>query len=120
MPGHLRTMKVWLPSRLISFSILFCITRMAVMTTMMEKTPTRTPSSVRADLSLCAAMAPMAMRMLSFSSEVSDIWPLFISQCVNHIHPGRSPCWQKTRDNAGDQGDQERDRHNERGQCRRD
>jgi hypothetical protein len=37
--------------------MLLCITRMAVITTMMEKTPTSTPSSVRAERSLCAAMA---------------------------------------------------------------
>ncbi len=35
---------------------------MAVITTMIEKTPTRTPSSVRAERSLWAASAPMAIR----------------------------------------------------------
>ncbi len=42
--------------------------RMVVMTTMMEKTPTMTPRRVRAERSLCATRAPMAMRKLSFTS----------------------------------------------------
>ena len=38
------------------------------MTTMMEKTPTSTPSSVSAERSLCAARALIAMRKLSLIS----------------------------------------------------
>ena len=44
------------------------MTRMAVMTTIIENTPTRTPSSVRAERSLCAARALIAMRKLSRNS----------------------------------------------------
>ncbi len=47
--------------------MLLSITRMAVITTMMENTPTSTPSSVSAERSLCAASALMAMRKLSRS-----------------------------------------------------
>ena len=43
------------------------ITRMAVITTMMENTPTSTPSNVRAERRLCAATALMAMWKLSRS-----------------------------------------------------
>ncbi len=46
---------------------------MAVITTMMEKTPTSTPSSVSAERSLCAARALMAMKKLSSNSASSNV-----------------------------------------------
>src|SRR6266581_8050315 len=73
MPGHFRTTKVWLPKRLSCFSMSLCITRMAVITTMIEKTPTKTPSNVNPERSLWAASAPMAMRKLSRSSASSIV-----------------------------------------------
>ena len=48
--------------------MLFCMTRMAVITTMMEKTPTSTPSNVSAERNLCAASALIAIRKLSLIS----------------------------------------------------
>jgi hypothetical protein len=48
--GILRTMNVWLPIRLNSDSMLAFNTRMAVITTIIEKTPMRTPSNVSAEL----------------------------------------------------------------------
>ena len=55
--------------------MLLCITRIAVMTTMMENTPTSTPSSVSAERNLCAASAPMAMKKLSrdFGEQDDDV-----------------------------------------------
>ena len=73
IPGHLRTTKVWLPKRLSCFSISLFITRIAVMTTMIEKTPTKTPSNVRAERNLCAASAAIAMRKLSVSSARNNV-----------------------------------------------
>ena len=55
-------MKVLLPSRLRCCSISFCITRMAVMATIIEKTPTNTPNNVRDERSLCETRAFIAMR----------------------------------------------------------
>src|SRR6266516_7856549 len=60
--------KVWLPNWVSSDSMFRCNTRMAVITTIMENTPTRTPNSVSADRSLCATNAFMAIRKLSLSS----------------------------------------------------
>ena len=54
--------------------------RMVVMTTMMEKTPTMTPSKVSAERSLCAASAPIAMRKLSFTS-AAKIRGILNSEC---------------------------------------
>src|SRR6266568_1820958 len=73
MPGHFRTTKVWLPKRLSCFSMSLCITRMAVITTMIENTPTKTPSNVSPERSLWAASAPMAIRKLSRSSASSIV-----------------------------------------------
>ena len=55
------------------FSMSLCMTRMAVITTMMEKTPTSTPSKVRAERSLCAARAVIAVKKLSFNSAASTV-----------------------------------------------
>ena len=60
--------KVWLPNWVSSDSTLRCNTRMAVMTTMMENTPTSTPRSVSAERNLCATSAFMAIQKLSLSS----------------------------------------------------
>ena len=61
-------MKVWSPSWLSSDSTKLCMTRMAVITTMMENTPMSTPNKVRPDRSLWAATALTAMRKLSRNS----------------------------------------------------
>ena len=47
------------------FSMLCFRTRIAVITTMMEKTPIRTPSNVSAERNLCADSAVIAMEKLS-------------------------------------------------------
>ena len=73
-------MKVWLPSELNCCSMLLSITRIAVITTMMENTPTSTPSSVSAERSVCAAIALMAMEKLSRASARNEILLLFILQ----------------------------------------
>ena len=74
--GTLWTMNVWVPNWFICSSMLLCMTRMAVMTTMIEKTPTSTPSNVSAERSLWAASAPIAMRKLSRSSAAKVVEPL--------------------------------------------
>jgi hypothetical protein len=66
--GNFCTLKVCDPSWPNSFSILLCITRIAVITTMIENTPTSTPTSVSAERSLCAARALIAIRKLSLTS----------------------------------------------------
>ena len=48
--------------------MLLFITLMAVITTMIEKTPINTPNSVSAERSLCVVSALMAMVKLSRSS----------------------------------------------------
>ncbi len=53
--------------------MLLCNTRMAVMTRMIENTPTSTPSNVRAERSLWAVMAPSAMLRLSRASPKSEM-----------------------------------------------
>src|SRR5437867_7524521 len=60
--------KVWLPNWVSSDSMFRCNTRMAVITTIMENTPTKTPNRVSVDRSLCATNAFMAIRKLSLSS----------------------------------------------------
>src|SRR5262245_50126685 len=109
MPGHLRTTKVWLPSWVNSFSMSLCMTRIAVMTTMMEKTPTSTPSKVRLERNLWAASALMAMRKLSRSSAAMMVVRLLISQRVDGIHAGGAPGGEKARQNAGGQRDAQGD-----------
>ncbi len=71
--GQRWTANVWLPSWLISVSMFCLSTRIAVITTMMEKTPINTPSSVSAERSLCAASAFMAIVKLSFASASSKV-----------------------------------------------
>src|ERR1017187_226578 len=111
--GHLRIMNVWPPSELMCVSILFCMTRIAVITTMMENTPTKTPSKVSAERSLCAVTALMAMRKLSRSSAKNMVVPLdftdasLISQRVHRIHSRRAPCGKKSRKQTGDQRNQQ-------------
>ncbi len=63
--GHFWMANVWLPNSLKLFSTFRSSTRMAVITTMMEKTPMSTPSSVSAERNGCARMAFMAMEKLS-------------------------------------------------------
>src|SRR5438093_4432007 len=109
-------MKVLLPNWLICFSMSLCITRIAVMTTMMEKTPTNTPSRVRAERSLWAARAPMAIKKLSFTSVPRRInWKrkLFIAggsfaaQCVHGIHPRRPEGGEEARNHPGNERDED-------------
>ena len=50
--GHFWTWKTCAPRTLISFSIVACMTEIAVMTAMIEATPATMPTRVRKDLSL--------------------------------------------------------------------
>src|SRR5438094_451725 len=109
MPGHFCTAKVFTPSSAIDDSILFCKMRIAVMTTMIEKTPTNTPSNVSADRSLCAEMALRAIKQLSLSSARHI---LFAPQRIHGIHACRAPGWEKSRNHAGEQGNKNRDSDN--------
>src|SRR5450631_3202627 len=101
-------MNVSLPSELNCRSMLLCITRIAVITTMMENTPTSTPSSVSAERSLCAAIAPMAIVKLSRASEKNEILLLLIAQGIHRVHARRPPRGEKTGKHAGDPRDQKR------------
>src|SRR5450631_2721094 len=101
-------MNVSLPSELNCRSMLLCITRIAVITTMMENTPTSTPSSVSAERSLCAAIAPMAIVKLSRASEKNEILFLFISQGIHGVHARRAPGGEKSGQHPGQRRDQER------------
>src|SRR5476649_333004 len=112
-------MKVSLPSELNCRSMLLCMTRMAFITTMMENTPTSTPSSVSAERSLCAVIAPMAIVKLSRASAKNEILFLFISQGVHGIHARRAPCGKETGKHAGQRRDRQRDAHDQRRQIRR-
>src|SRR5260221_13805203 len=89
--------------------MLFCSTRIAVITTIMENTPTSTPSNVSPERSLCAASALIAMRKLSLISARKTDNDLFISKRLHRIHSGRAPGRQKTRRHAGQRGDQQRE-----------
>src|SRR5579884_3671699 len=91
---------------------------MVVITTMMENTPTLTPSRVSAERSLCAAMEFAAIRKLSFSSSSAnsmkcglDGWSSLIAQCLHGVHPRRAPRREKPRCKAGQQRDQYRQAH---------
>src|SRR4051794_33129792 len=88
----------------------FCKMRMAVITTMIENTPTSTPSSVSAERSLCAEMALRAIKQLSFNSARHI---LFASQSVNWIHPRRAPRGEEARNHAGQQRHEDRDANNQ-------
>src|SRR5450631_2483283 len=107
-------MNVSLPSELNCRSMLLCITRIAVITTMMENTPTSTPSSVSAERSLCAAIAPMAIEKLSRSSAKNEVLFLFISQSVHRVHPCRAPRGKKSRQHSGQHRDQQRNAYHHR------
>src|SRR3954470_16316203 len=116
MPGHFWTANVFTPSSAIDDSILFCNTRIAVITTMMEKTPTNTPSSVSAERSLCAAMAFNAIKQHSFSSarHISGlrIWDCglrisFAAQCVHRLHARGTPGGKKAGDHTRNQRNQD-------------
>src|SRR5262249_35994710 len=118
MPGHLRSTKVWLPSWLIFSSISLCMTRMAVITTMMEKTPTSTPSSVSAERNLWEANAPKAMRKLSRNSAASTVQRafgrigipfLFVPQRIHRVHAGGAPGGEEPRENPSHQRYQQSD-----------
>src|SRR3954465_6667372 len=109
MPGHFCTAKVFTPSSAIDDSILFCRMRIAVMTTMIEKTPTITPRSVSAERSLCAATAFSAITQLSLSSARHI---LFAPQGVHRVHSRRAPGGKKSRHNACDQRHENRDADN--------
>src|SRR5487761_2661533 len=105
------------------------MTRMAVMTTMMEKTPMSTPSSVRAERSLCEVKAFIAMRKLSRSSPRSrarERWRWegevmrkvrgpksvsFAPERIHRIHPRRAPGGNETRHHARDQRHEQRHAH---------
>src|SRR5450432_1430134 len=117
--GHLRIMNVWLPRVLNCAAMLLCITRMAVITTMMENTPTSTPSSVSDERNLCAAIAPMAIEKLSRASARMLIRCLLISQGVHGVHARCAPCGKKSGQHAGQQRDQQRDGDDHRRHCRR-
>src|SRR5579872_4983757 len=95
-------------SRLDSMS--FCIALMAVITTIIENTPTNTPSKVSAERSLCAASALIAIRKLSFSSARKTLKALdrevrmpafmansFIAQGIHRIHPRGAPGGEESR-----------------------
>src|ERR1039457_4697579 len=112
MAGHLRIMNVWLPSVLNCAAMLLCITRMAVITTMMENTPTSTPSSVNDERNLCAVIAPMAIVKLSRASEKMLMRRLFIEQGVHGVHARRAPRGEKSREDARQQRDEQRDGDN--------
>src|SRR5438045_2136450 len=98
-------MKVLLPSWPSSCSIWFFIARIAVMTRMMEKTPTSTPRRVRPERSLWVARALMAIRKFSPSS--MKVF-LVIAQRVDGTHPCGTPGRQKARDESRHDGDGER------------
>src|ERR1700733_13225229 len=108
VPGHLRTMNVSLPSELNCRSMFACITRIAVITTMMENTPTNTPRSVKAERSLCAATAPKAIRQLSRTSEIKEIWCLFIAKSIHWIHARRPPRGEKAGQHTRHRRDEQR------------
>src|ERR1035437_7690642 len=112
-------MKVSPPSELNCRSMLLCITRIAVITTMMENTPTSTPSSVSAERSLCAAIAPKAMRQLSRASIRMAKYFLLIAQSIHGVHARGPPRREKTGQHARHRRDQERDAHDERRHHRR-
>src|ERR1035438_1600094 len=112
MAGHLRIMNVWLPSVLSCAAMLLCITRMAVITTMMENTPTNTPSSVNDERNLCAVMAPMAIMKLSRASAKILMRRLFIAQGVHGVHARRAPRGEKSREHARKKRDEKRSANN--------
>jgi len=78
-------MKVWLPSELNLLSMSLCMTRIAVITTMMENTPTSTPSSVSAERNVCARIAPIAMRKLSTASASNRVGFLMCMGIVRDV-----------------------------------
>ena len=63
--GHFCTWKVCAPSTVISFSMVVCMTEMAVITPMMEATPSTIPTRVRNERSLLLPMAPSDIRNTS-------------------------------------------------------
>src|SRR5437870_4489362 len=91
---------VFAPKSASDDSILLCRTRIAVMTTMIEKTPTSTPRRVNAERNLCVATALSAIRQLSFTSmrHIS-----FAAQRVHGIHARRTPGREEAGDDARDQ-----------------
>src|ERR1051325_3729762 len=115
-------MKVWLPSWLMWLSMSFCMTRIAVITTMIENTPTNTPSRVRAERNLCAVSAPMAMKKLSRTSASRMVVPfraiLFVPQGIDHVHSCGAPCGKKTRNDTSNQRDNHGDGDDGEGKSR--
>src|SRR5687768_6167274 len=98
--GHFCTWKVWVPRTVISFSIVTCMIEIAVMTPMMEATPSTTPTRVRKLRSLLLPMAP---------SDIANTSPrlmrvLFIAQRLDRVEPGAAP----GRDHAGHDADDDR------------
>src|SRR5579863_10012536 len=102
VPGHLRTIKVSLPSELNCRSMLLCNTRIAVITTIIENTPTSAPNSVSAERSLCAAMAVTAIEALSRASVKMAKKFLLIAQRLHRVHAGGAPGGEKSRQRASD------------------
>src|SRR5262245_40796898 len=113
IPGHFCTAKVWLPSWASSVSMFCCSTRIAVITTMIENTPTSTPSTVRPDRSLCVRNACSAMRKLSVISAayMGVVFPAerefgsFVAQRVHRLRPRRPPGREKAGGDPGKGGD---------------
>src|SRR5271169_3030479 len=95
--------------------------RMEVMTMMMEKTPTRMPSKVRAERSLWATMAVRAIMKLSFNSAARILsafmgrLPLFVAQGIDRVHAGGAPSGQKAGGHARQDRSQDRQTHDRKG-----
>src|SRR5581483_5539502 len=112
-------MNVCPPNWPTSDSMRDCMARIAVMTTMMEKTPTNTPSNVSAERSLCAASAPIAMRKLSRNSAMKTLRErrradlvLFIPQGIDGVHSRGTPGGKKSGGQAGQKRYQQRQSDN--------
>src|SRR5882724_8248313 len=99
--------------------MLSCMTRMAVMTTMIENTPTRMPSNVKPERSLCTASAFNAIQRLSRNSTPTCVSRLFIAECIHWIHARRAPGWKEARIHPGQERDQDGHGHNGPGHVRR-
>ena len=116
--GHFGTTNVCPPSWLKSASICFCIARMTVMTTMMENTPTSTPSNVSAGPQLVRGQCAHRHEetFLQFGDQnLADLtcvsFSILVPQGIHRVHPRGPPCRQKTRNHPGHQRHQNRQTH---------
>src|SRR5512135_1774093 len=90
------------PSWLIPSSMLFCSTVTAVITEMIEKSPTATPSRVSNERSFDARMALRAIPRLSRNIDHSKT-SLLIAQRLHGVHFGRTVGRKETRDQSNSQ-----------------